>query len=66
MMTLRSSPDLRPNVVRRNEPQPRLFDVVHRNRPPLSRYNARCTRHAMCTNHGGGCFGGRVAASLML
>ena len=57
-----STPDEKPL----NEPQPRLFDVVHRNRPPLSRYNARCTRHAMCTNHGGGCLGGRVAASLML
>ena len=39
-MTLRSCPDFRPIVVRRSAPQPRLFDVVHKNRPPLSRYSA--------------------------
>jgi hypothetical protein len=36
MMALRSFPDLRPMVVGRNAPQPRLFDVVHRKRPPLN------------------------------
>ena len=36
-MTLRSSPDFRPMVVRCNAPQPRLLAGVHRNRPPLSR-----------------------------
>ena len=59
-MTLRSCPDLRPTVVRRSAPQPRLFDVVHRNRPPLSRYSARCPRQARWTNHGGGIRGGRT------
>jgi len=31
------SPVVRPTVVRRNAPHQRLFDLVHRNRPPLSR-----------------------------
>ena len=62
MMTLRSCPDFRPTVVRRSAPQPRLFDVVQRNRPPLSLYIARCTCQAACTHQGGGCFGGRGAS----
>ena len=65
MMTLRSCPDLRPMVVRRRAPHPRLLDVVHRARPPLSRFSARWTRHAACTNHGGGCLGGFGAAVLI-
>jgi hypothetical protein len=31
----------RPMAVRCSAPQPRLLDVFHRNRPPLSRYSAR-------------------------
>src|SRR5690242_2859854 len=65
MITQRSCPDLRPIVVRRSAPQPRLLAGVQRNRPPLTLQSARCTCQNVCLNHAGGSFGGWVAALLI-
>ena len=63
-MTLRSWADLRAMVVRRSAPQPRLLAVVHRKRPPLTRYSARGARQNVRTIRGGGIKGCRVVGAL--
>jgi hypothetical protein len=65
-MTLRSLPDFRPIVVRCSAPQPRLLAVVHRKRPPLRWYTARCACQNARMNHRGGSLGGRVVAVLVV
>jgi hypothetical protein len=59
MMTLRSWPDLRPMVVRRRAPQPRLFDAVQE--ATATESVERPMSAPGPVDHGGGCFGGRAA-----